>query len=119
MLTPLDRLRALHAAATPGPWDVTHNTLHEESRVYAGAHLRAFLDGRVLLGQREDADSIAANHNALPALLACVDALRSLCDAPRQRLDDGAAVGAARILVSHAQMKAIEDALAPLVKEEP
>lgn len=42
------------------------------------AHLRAFLDGRVLLGQREDADSIAANHNAIPSLLACVDALRAV-----------------------------------------
>ena len=78
MTSRLARLRALHAAATQGKWETTHNSLHEESRVYAGAHLRAFLDGRVLLGQREDADSIAANHNALPSLLACVDALRAV-----------------------------------------
>lgn len=73
----LDRLDALHAAATPARWSVKHNAKHEESRVYAGTNQRAVFDGRLLLGQHEDAELAVALHNAWPAISAELRRLRA------------------------------------------
>lgn len=65
----VEKLRTLLSKATAAPWTVTHNPLNEETRVYAGDAERAFLDGRVLRGERHDGDLIAALRNAAPSLL--------------------------------------------------
>lgn len=88
-MTPLDRLRALHAAATPGPWEcegiggVRMDGSHDGYRI-GGPHNGECYEDVARTGvrsnkKRENMLSIAATHNALPSLLACVDALRSLC----------------------------------------
>lgn len=77
MTTKLDRLRALHAAATPGDWftpdcEGSETVTSDEGDEIANCATKLCSSGQA------DADSIAATHNALPSLLACVDALRAL-----------------------------------------
>ena len=119
-MTPLDRLRALHAVATPGVWHVYEpdTSWGTESRIVGDGWVVATCSAKP--NPKRDADSISATHNALPSLLACVDALalareviaelRGYCGEMWDwkygpRWDENA--------------KIIDAALAPLVKEDP
>lgn len=77
MTTNLDHLRALYAKATPGEWWVDPQEFDRHFNVLAGTHeadvgevARAYGHG--------NAASIAALHNAFPALAAELEAARTL-----------------------------------------
>lgn len=79
-MTDIKNLRALLAAATPGPWDVETQT-ENLSMLWGGAirydeHVCSELS-------EQDASLIAAAVNALPALLDEVEALWRVADAAR------------------------------------
>lgn len=112
-MTPLDRLRALHAAA-PSPLDISN--FRSDGIAYRGLSRDPSDDGTsTLVARFYDPDSEAyqrkvhATHNALPSLLACVAALREILRdlpsfQPNSDLAESAAAGFA--------------ALAPLVNKE-
>ena len=83
----LDDLRALEAAATPGPWSESHHHVWW-TPADAPEFPLASLDtddehyGFSSTGRRKDADAalIAAARNALPALLDVADAARAALD---------------------------------------
>lgn len=78
---PIEALRAVHEAATPGPWTTRQIGQEDETGecwIYTEIVSPA---GRVRAGDDEerddrDARAIAATHNVMPELLAVVDVLR-------------------------------------------
>lgn len=74
MTDPLDTLRALEAAATPGPW--TLGTRNEHGIVLSPEHGLVVSSPWTATGRADnDAALIAAARNALPALLTIARAL--------------------------------------------
>lgn len=95
MSAEIDRLRALHAAATPGEW-----TLHERTVAlgdtgdYDGWLEVRIGDARIGItseGDDDEADrnlrSCVESHNALPALLDEIERLRGLVRSAHERLE--------------------------------
>jgi hypothetical protein len=88
MTSRLDRLRALHAAATPGVMTVRDALgsdgefdaaiVDETPKVIGEFFGLVARDANGLRPAGANARSFVATHNALPSLLACVDALRAL-----------------------------------------
>ena len=72
-MTTTDRLRALLAEATPGPWQATEKRGKRDGYVRSGD--RTLADMRLRNGEA-DAALIVAAVNALPALLDVADAAR-------------------------------------------
>ena len=80
-MTTIERLRALLGEATPGPWVVQTTGDNDRPRVFIDTHAYAEGPEPVVaetypLG-RPDAALIAGALNALPALLAVVEAVRA------------------------------------------
>jgi hypothetical protein len=114
------RLRHLLSEATPGPWrperepppirnDYFDRHMRDDSSpIESTGTAFAFGTAVGVTSQRQDAQLIAAAVNALPKLLAVVDAARKLAYAWRH-------VGADELVVAHeAEEKALVDALASL-----
>ena len=89
----IDRLEALHAAATPGEWESRHyGTCYEDDEDF----LNEIGDGvqvastAINLASCDRADSyfIAASHNAMPELIAELRQLREFERRVRRILDD-------------------------------
>ena len=76
MASDLDELERLHAAATPGKWEVSAD---DGIIATSGLSLPASVWGKA-----RNMFAIAATHNALPGLLAELRALREVAEAARE-----------------------------------
>jgi hypothetical protein len=107
----LERLKELMAAATPGPWD--RDGLYNVLRI-----AKKSLDWELVnptedasMPDEDDAEFIAALHEALPDLLAVVEAAVAVLDnAYRDRLGED-------FILTASEFKALRDALAKLTEE--
>ncbi len=73
---PIEALRAVHEAATPGPWRHARHGSHE---VEAEPNVLV-ADCGAIGRAAEDARAIAVTHNVMPELLAVVEAMRAIRD---------------------------------------
>lgn len=80
---PIEALRAVYEAATPGPWRHARHGSHE---VEAEPNVLV-ADCGAIGRAAEDARAIAATHNVMPELLAMVEAARVW--SPIRRCRDG------------------------------
>jgi len=73
----IDRLKELDAKATPGPWQSVEYGVHSRKKAIAGRGFGPLIDNHVcdtVICDQSDAELIAASRNALPKLLAFVEA---------------------------------------------